>query len=61
MAELQIKMNFTSDYILFYCDIQGEKAARSPKDTRAEKHPIALWDPKQSVTTISVIKYRQYV
>ena len=42
MAELQVKMNFTFDYILFYCHIQGEKAARSLKDTGEEKHPVAL-------------------
>ena len=58
LAELQIKMNFTFDYILFYCHIQTEKVARSPKDTGKEKHPTALSDTKQSVITISVIKYR---
>ena len=36
-AELQVKMNFRSDCILFYCHIQEKRAAGSSEDTGKER------------------------
>ena len=39
-AELQVKMNFRFDCILFYCHRQEKRAAGSSEDTRKESQNI---------------------